>query len=70
MSTDFGTLSPGDLVRRSGSSWWHVVTRVNTRTVSVASGRSWAVRVPRDRIAETRKQQPTAELAAQVRGAL
>ena len=21
MSTDFGTLSPGDLVRRSGSSW-------------------------------------------------
>jgi hypothetical protein len=42
----------------------------NAKTVSVTSGYSWAVRVPRDRIAETRKQQPTAELAAQVRGAL
>lgn len=32
---------------------------MNAKTVSVTSGYSWAVRVPRDRIVETRKQQPT-----------
>ena len=69
-AANFETLAPGDLVRQAGSSSWHVVRRVNAKTVSVESGYSWAIRVPRDRIAETRKQQPTAELAAQVRGAL
>lgn len=69
-AANFETLAPGDLVRQAGSSSWHVVLRANAKTVSVTSGYSWAVRVPRDRIAETRKQQPTAELAAQVRGAL
>ena len=69
-AANFETLAPGDLVRQAGSPSWHVVLRVNAKTVSVTSGYSWAVRVPRDRIVETRKQQPTAELAARIGGAL
>lgn len=50
---DVDSLQPGDLVRTS--SGWHVVARVNAKSVSVETPWSWTDRVPHDRIIETRK---------------
>lgn len=50
---DIDALKPGDLVRTA--SGWHVVARVNAKSVSVETPWSWTDRVPHDRIIETRK---------------
>jgi hypothetical protein len=50
---DIGSLVPGDLVRDSAG--WHVVARVNAKSVSVLTPWSWTDRIEHARIIETRK---------------